>query len=59
MRGELTIPAAQLRSQHSAENILPIVCFCTIGLLMTFTFALCEPGLDQLPLLIAQYNVFG
>jgi hypothetical protein len=57
MRGELGVPAR--RSEISKDSLLPIFCFCSIGLLMTLYFALSQLPFDQLPLLVAQYNLFG
>jgi hypothetical protein len=61
MRGELAIPATQsnLEWELSDHGIWSVVCFCLVGLLVTFCFALTELRFDQLPLLIAQYNAFG
>ena len=57
MRGDLAVPIR--RSEISDGSLLPIFCFCAIGLLMTLYFALSQPSFDQLPLLVAQYNLFG
>jgi hypothetical protein len=57
MRGELVVPVR--RSEISDGSLLPIFCFCSIGLLLTLYFALSQLSFDQLPLLVAQYNLFG
>jgi hypothetical protein len=57
MRGELGVPVR--RSETSKGSLLPIFCFCSIGLLMTLYFALSQLTFDQLPLLVAQYDLFG
>jgi hypothetical protein len=66
MRGELVIPATQSQSGWELsrstqklldQGVLPVVCFCLIGLFLTF--ALSAIGFDQLPLLMAQYDLFG
>ncbi len=61
MRGELVIPATQSRAEWelSDQDVWAVVGFCLIGLFVTFCFALSALNLDQLPLLIAQYNLFG
>lgn len=72
MRGELVIPASPSRADFaipatrsrsewelSDRSIWAVICFCLIGLLVTFGFALSVIGLDQLPVIMAQYNLFG
>jgi hypothetical protein len=61
MRGELVIPVTQSRLEWELadRDLWAILCFCMIGLLVTFCFALSRLGFDQAALLIAQYNLFG
>jgi hypothetical protein len=61
MRGELVIPATQSTPEWelSDQGIWAVLGFCLIGLFVTFCFALSALSFDQLPLLIAQYNLFG
>ncbi|MGA2893995.1 MAG: hypothetical protein ABSE22_14085 [Xanthobacteraceae bacterium] len=33
----------------------PVVCFCTLGALMTLYMAICSSGIDAVPRLMAQF----
>jgi hypothetical protein len=61
MRGELVVPIrhSQADREVSQSGVFPVVCFCIIGLLVTLCFALSKPAFDQLPLLVAHYNIAG
>jgi hypothetical protein len=57
MRGELAAPAS--RSEHGGgeADTWAVIGFCLIGLIISLYFALSAQALDQLPLLIVQYNL--
>ena len=61
MRDELVLPVkySEASSEHSEGSLLPILCFCSIGVTVTLCFVLSKQSFDQLPLLVAQYNLFG
>ena len=59
MRGELAIPAMPLDAGASiVHDLWPIIGFCLIGLAVSIVFAASSTPLDQISLLIMQYNQF-
>jgi|HubBroStandDraft_1064217.scaffolds.fasta_scaffold1183948_1 hypothetical protein len=57
MRGELAVPALRSETGAADEVIWAIVGFCLIGLAISLCFALSAQPLDQVPLLVLQYNL--
>jgi hypothetical protein len=55
MRGELRGPAGR-SDDNAAADIGAIIGFCLIGLAISIYLALSVQGLDQIPVLIVQYN---
>jgi len=56
-RGDLADPALRIRlSDSTHQDIFPIISFCLIGLLISVSLALGSQHLDQISLLILQYN---
>lgn len=61
MRDEIVVPVrrSEMNKGLSESSLLPVLCFCLVGLLLTLYFVLSKLPFDQLSLLIAQYDLFG
>jgi hypothetical protein len=58
MRNELSLPTMRSTDVMGAErDIWAVLGFCLIGLLTTIYFAFSATPLDQIPLLVMQYNL--
>ena len=56
-RGDLADPALRKKlSDSTNQDNFPIISFCLIGLLISVSLALGSQHLDQISLLILQYN---
>jgi hypothetical protein len=58
MRNELLARAQYPAAPDpSRDDLLAVLAFCLFGLVATLSFAAATVGIDQLPLLIIQYNL--
>jgi hypothetical protein len=58
MRGELAAPGSRSEDGGAGEgDVWAVVGFCLIGLAVSLYMALSAQSLDQIPLLIVQYNL--
>jgi hypothetical protein len=58
MRGELVVPKRYVAPADALrDNMLAVLAFCLFGLVATLYFAIHRVGLDQLPLLVIEYNL--
>lgn len=58
MRNELAVPrrhAAPVNASY--DDMLAVLAFCLFGVVASLYLAVHSVGLDQLPLLIVQYNL--
>ena len=55
MRGELAVPTPRSQPNTQDDSAWAVIAFCLIGLLVTLYHI--SQSLDQLPLLVMQYNL--
>jgi hypothetical protein len=56
MRNELAIRRRSSSSAKASDPRLVVLTFCLIGLVVSLYFAVRTAGLNQLPLLVVEYN---
>jgi hypothetical protein len=58
MRGELAPPEARRRAAaRDTSDLGAVVVLSVVGVLLTLCFSIAAPTVDQIPLLMMQYNV--
>jgi hypothetical protein len=58
MRNELAIATSLDAGATANRDVWPIIGFCFIGLAVSLYLSLIAAPLNQIPLLITQYNLF-